>query len=123
LKNSTNSERGSISKAINKIAESVITGGASEASDMMTMLSNQMNQQSMQQQMFQQSLKMQMDELEKKGDMTNKYLRCIVQSISGGGCKRKKKRSKGSSSSSSSSSSRKNDGDGGDSHNNNSTSK
>ncbi len=65
------------------MVESILTGGDSEDSGMMTMLSNQMNQQSMQQQMFQQSLKMQMDALEKKGDMTNKYLRCIVQSISG----------------------------------------
>jgi len=39
----------------------------------MTMLSNQINQQSMQQQMFQHSLKMQMDALEKKGDMREVY--------------------------------------------------
>ena len=50
----------------------------------------------MQQQMFQQSLKTQMDALEKKGDMTNKYLRHIAQSISGCGRKRRKKRPKGS---------------------------
>ena len=66
LKNSTNPERGSISKVIDRMAESIVTGGASEDSGMMTMLSNQMNQQSMQQQMFQQSLKMQMAALEKK---------------------------------------------------------
>ena len=109
------------------MAESIATGGASEdSSGMMTMLSNQMNQQAMQHQMFQQSLKMQMDVLEKKGDTTNKYLRRIAQSISGRGHKRRKKRSKGSSSSSSSSSSisSENDGDGGDSRDkNNSTSK
>jgi hypothetical protein len=62
-----------------------------------------MNQQAMHQQMFQQSLKMQMEVLEKKGDITNKYLHCIAQSISGGGRKRRKKRSKGSRSSRSSS--------------------
>ena len=109
------------------MSESIATGGASEDSGMMTMLSNQMNQQAMQHQMFQQSLKMQMDVLEKKGDMTNKYLRRIAQSISGCGRKRRKKRSKGSSSSSSSSSSSgssESDGDGGDSRGkNNSTSK
>ena len=54
-KNSTNRERGAISKAIDRMAESLATGGASEDSGMMTMLlSNQMNQQAMQHQMFQQ---------------------------------------------------------------------
>ena len=73
-KNSTNHERGSISKVINRMAESIVTGGASEEISMMTMLSNQINQQSMQQQMFQHSLKMQMDALEKKGDMREVYI-------------------------------------------------
>jgi hypothetical protein len=68
---------------------------------MIAMLLNQINQQAMHQQMFQQSLKMQMDALEKKGDLTNKYLCRIVWNIGNGG--KRRKRSKGGSSSLSSS--------------------
>ncbi len=66
------------------------------------MLSNQINQHAMHQQMFQQSMKMQMEALEKKGDLTNKYLRCIARNIGGGGKRRKKYKHSSSSSSSSS---------------------
>jgi hypothetical protein len=62
-------------------------------------------------QMFQQIMKMQMEVLEKKGDLTNKNLRRIARNIGGGG--KRRKRSKCSSSSSSSSSS-KDDDDGDD---------
>ena len=64
----------------------------------------------MHQHMFQQSMKMQMETLEKKGDLTNKYLRRIVRNIGGDG-KRRKKYKRGSSSSSSSSSEDDDDGD------------
>ncbi len=77
------------------------------------MLSNQINQLAMHQQMFQQSMKMQIKALEKKGDLTNKYLRRIARNIGGGG-KRRKRSKCGSSSSSSSSSSSEYDDDGDD---------
>ncbi len=81
-----------------------------EAHCIISMLSNQMNQQAMQQQMFQQSLKMQMEAIEKKGDLTNKYLCRITRNIGSGG-KRRKRYKRGSSSSSSSSSNNYDDGD------------
>ncbi len=109
-KNSTNHERGSISKAINRMAELIETGASGSESGMISMLSNQINQHAMHQQMFQQNMKMQMEALEKKGDLTNKYLRRIARNIGGGGERRKKSKC-GSSSSSSSSSKDDDNGD------------
>jgi hypothetical protein len=60
--------------------------------------------------MFQQSMKMQIETLEKKVDLTNKYLCRIARNIGGSG-KRRKKYKCGSSSSSSSSSKDDDDGD------------
>ncbi len=92
------------------MAELIETGVSGSDSGMILMLSNQINQQAMHQQMFQQNMKMQMDALEKKGDLTNKFLRRIARNIGGGG-KRRKKSKRGSSCSSSSSSEEDDDGD------------
>ncbi len=89
------------------MAESIETGASGSKSGMILMLSNQINQHAMHQQMFQQSMKMQMDAIEEKGDLTNKYLHHIARNIGGGG--KRRKRSKRSSSSSSSSSSEDDD--------------
>ncbi len=86
------------------------TGASGSKSGMISMLSNQVNQHVMHQQMFQQSMKIQMEMLEKKGDLTNKYLHRIAWNIGRGG-KRRKKYTRGSSSSSSSSSEDDDDGD------------
>ncbi len=91
------------------MAELIETGAGSK-SGMISMLSNQINQHAMHQQMFHQSMKMQMETLENKGDLTNKYLCRIARNIGGGG-KRRKKYKRGSSSSSSSSSKDDDDGD------------
>jgi hypothetical protein len=96
--------------AIDRMAESIETGASGSKSGMILMLSNQINQHPMHQQMYQQSMKMQMETLEKKGDLTNKYLHRIARNIGGGG-KRTKKYKRGSSSSSSSSSKDDDNGD------------
>jgi hypothetical protein len=87
-KNSTNRERGSISKAMHRMAESIETGGGGGASGcnmMISMLSMQMQQQtqqfSMQQQMFQQQMQMQMAAMEKRAETSEKYLRRIAKTI------------------------------------------
>ncbi len=84
------------------MAESIEIGClVGESGGMMTMLSNQMNPQALQQQMFQQSFKMQMDALEKHAQMSKKYLRRIARNIGGGGKKHKRDKDDSSSSSSS----------------------
>ncbi len=110
MKNSTNCKQGSISKGIDRMAELIETGASGSESGMIMMLSNQINQHAMHQQMLQQNMKMQMEALEKKGDLTNKYLCQIAWNIGGGGNRRKKSK-RGSSSSSSSSSEDDDNGD------------
>ena len=86
-KNSTNRERGSISKAMDRMAESIESGGGGDSGSnmMISMLSMQMQQQtqqfSMQQQMFQQQMQMQMAVMEKRAETSEKYLRRIAKSI------------------------------------------
>ncbi len=92
------------------MAESIETGASGSKSGMISMPSNQLIQHAMHPQMFQQSIKMQMEALEKKGDLTNKYLRHITRNIGSDG-KRRKKSKCGSSSSSSSSSKDDDEGD------------
>jgi hypothetical protein len=60
------------------MAELIETGASGGKSGMILMLPNQINQHAMHQQMVQQSMKMQMEALEKKGDLMNKYLRRIA---------------------------------------------
>ena len=86
-KNSTNRERGSISKAMDRMAESIESGGEGDSGSnmMISMLSMQMQQQtqqfSMQQQMFQQQMQMQMAAMEKRAETSEKYLRRIAKTI------------------------------------------
>jgi hypothetical protein len=105
--NSINCKQALISKAIKRMAESIETGASGSKSGMISMLSNQINQHTMHQQMFQQSMKMQIEGLEKKGDLTNTYLHCIARNIGIGG--KRRNRSKHGCSSSSSSSSKDDD--------------
>ena len=96
-KNSTNRDRVSLSKSIQRVAESLETAeekGESGASGaMVSMLSMQMQQQaqqfSMQQQMFQQQMQMQMAAMEKRAETSEKYLRRIAKTI---GRRNKRKR-------------------------------
>jgi hypothetical protein len=85
-KNSTNSKWGSISKALDRIAQSLKSGGGrNESNMMMLMLSMQMQQMAqqllMQQQMFQQQMQMQMSAMEKRVDNCKKYLWRIALSL------------------------------------------
>ena len=97
-KNSTNRERGSISKAMDRMAQSLESGGGGggESSMMISMLSNQMQQaaqnMSLQQSMFQQQMQMQMAAIDKRAETSEKYLRQIAKSLA-----KKKKRKKGES--------------------------
>jgi hypothetical protein len=99
-KNSTNRDRVSLSKSIQRVAESLETagGGGGESGMMVSMLSMQMQQQaqqfSMQQQMFQQQMQMQMAAIERRAEVNErraevneKYLRRIAKAV---GSKRKR---------------------------------
>lgn len=92
-KNSTNRDRVSLSKSIQRVAESLETagGGGGESGMMVSMLSMQMQQQaqqfSMQQQMFQQQMQMQMAAIERRAEVNEKYLRRIAKAV---GNKRKR---------------------------------
>ena len=91
-KNSTNRDRVSLSKSIQRVAESLETaGGGGESGMMVSMLSMQMQQQaqqfSMQQQMFQQQMQMQMAAIERRAEVNEKYLRRIATAV---GNKRKR---------------------------------
>ena len=80
-KNSTNRERGSISKAMDRMAESIESGerGRDSGSNMMiSMLSQQMQ---MQHQFLQQQMQMQMAAMEKRAGTSEKYLRRIAKTI------------------------------------------
>ena len=100
-KNSTNRKRGSISKAMDRMAQSPESRGGrdGESSMMMSMLSMQMQnatqQMSMQWSMFQQQLQMQMSMLDKRAETNEKYLRRLAKSIGSIGCSKKRKRSGG----------------------------
>jgi hypothetical protein len=94
-KNSTNRKQGSISKALDRIAQSLKSGGGgSESNMMMLMLLMQMQQTaqqlSMQQQMFQQQIQMQMSAMEKHADTREKYLWRIPMSLTSQNNKRKR---------------------------------
>lgn len=87
-KNSTNRERGSIAKAMDRMAESIESGGGRDSGSsnmLISMLSMQMQQQSreysMQQQMFQQQMQMQMAAMERRAETSEKYLRRIAKTI------------------------------------------
>jgi len=86
-KNSTNRDRVSLSKSIQRVAESLETaGGGGESGMMVSMLSMQMQQQaqqfSMQQQMFQQQMQMQIAAIERRAEVNEKYLRRIAKAVS-----------------------------------------
>ena len=92
MKNSTNHDRVSLSKSIQRVAESLkMAGGGGESGMMVSMLSMQMQQQaqqfSMQQQMFQQQMQMQMVAIERRAEVNEKYLRRIATAV---GNKRKR---------------------------------
>ena len=88
-----NRDRVSLSKSIQRVAESLETagGGGGESGMMVSMLSMQMQQQaqqfSMQQQMFQQQMQMQMAAIERRAEVNEKYLRRIAKAV---GNKRKR---------------------------------
>jgi len=86
-KNSSNRDRVSLSKSIQRVAESLETaGGGGESGMMVSMLSMQMQQQaqqfSMQQQMFQQQMQMQMAAIERRAEASEKYLCRIAKAVS-----------------------------------------
>ena len=123
-KNSSNKERGSVMKSIDKLTASLDGGdggggGGGADQSMMSMLAMQMQQnaqsQFMQQQMFQQQFQMQMGqmtkEIKKGNNLTGKLVNAIAKKMSGK--KRRKKVGSGNSNSSSSSSS---DGEGNNSN-------
>jgi hypothetical protein len=93
-KNSANCKPGSISKAMDRLAESIASGGGGDSGSkmMMLMLSMQMQQQtqqlSMHQQMFQQQMQMQLTAMDKHAETSEKYLRWIAKMI---GCKKRKR--------------------------------
>jgi hypothetical protein len=94
-KNFTNHERGSISKALDGIAQSLKSkGGGNESDMMMLMLLMQMHQMAqqlfMQQQMFQQQMQMQMSAMEKRTDNHEKYLWQIATSLTSHNVKHKR---------------------------------
>ena len=96
-KNSTNREWGSISKAMDRMAQLLESGGGGGGESMMiSMLSNQMHQtaqnMSMQQSHFHQQMQMQLASIEKRAEMSKKYLRQIEKSLA-----KNKKRKKGGS--------------------------
>jgi hypothetical protein len=107
-KNSSNKERGSVLKSIDKLTASMDGGGGGGGGDqsMMSMLAMQMQQnaqsQFMQQQMFQQQFQMQMGqmtkEIKKGNNLTGKLVNAIAKKMSGK--KRRKKVDSGDSSSS-----------------------
>jgi hypothetical protein len=107
-KNSSNKERGSVLKSIDKLTASMDGGGGGGSGDqsMMSMLAMQMQQnaqsQFMQQQMFQQQFQMQMGqmtkEIKKGNNLTGKLVNAIAKKMSGK--KRRKKVDSGDSSSS-----------------------
>jgi hypothetical protein len=93
-KKSTNREWGSISKAMDRMAESIASGGWGDSGSnmMMLMLSMQMQQQTQQlslhQQMFQQQMQMQLTAMDKCAETSEKYLSQIAKMI---GCKKHKR--------------------------------
>jgi hypothetical protein len=85
-KNSTNRERGSISKAMDRMAQSLESGGGGGGESMMiSMLSNQMQQtaqnMSMQQSHFHQQMQMQLASTDKRAEMSEKYLCQITKCL------------------------------------------
>ncbi len=89
-KNSTNYKQGSISKAMDRMVQSLESGGG------VLMLSMQMQQTahqlSMQQQMFQQQMQMQMSAMEKRVETSKKYFYRIAKSMTSHYNKRKRGR-------------------------------
>jgi hypothetical protein len=92
-KNLTIRKRGSLSKAINKMADSIDNagGGWGETGSNM-MISQQMFQQQMQMQLFQQQMTMQMNAMEKRAENSEKYLRRIAKAMVRRGGRDKRKR-------------------------------
>ena len=81
-----NRDRVSLSKSIQRVAESLETaGGGGESGMMVSMLSMQMQQQAqqflMQQQMFQQQMQMQMAAIERRAEVNEKYLCRIAKAV------------------------------------------
>ena len=96
-KNSTNHEWGSISKAMDRMAQSLESGASGgESAMMISMLSNQMQQaaqnMSMQQSMFHQQMQMQLAAIDKCAETSKKYLCQIAKLLA-----KEKKRKKGGS--------------------------
>jgi hypothetical protein len=94
-KNSTNRDRVSLSKSIQRVADSLETaGGGGESGMMVSMMSMQMQnmqqQFSMQQQMFQQHLQMQMAAIERRAETSERYLRRIAKAVGDRNNKRKR---------------------------------
>ena len=85
-KNSTNRERGSISKAVERVVESIESGvGVGGDSNMMILMLSMQIQQSMQhftmQQVMFQQMQMQMSAIEKHTEMNEKYCCLIAKSL------------------------------------------
>ncbi len=92
--NSTNREWGSISKAMDRMAQSLESGGGGGGESMMiSIVSNQMHQtvqnMSMQQSMFHQQMQMQLAAINKRAETSEKYL-CQVAKLLAKNEKRKK---------------------------------
>ena len=104
-KNSSNRERGSVGKALNRACDMFRNDGDDGKIAMLSMQMQQIQQQSQQSQQNQfllhQQLQMQLSVMEKRAEMTEKYLKRLVKNT-GRNAKKKAKTGSGESSSSSS---------------------